>query len=220
MKVAITGSSYSGYEDVTKLFESRGVMVFDADVVLKFILNYRTDLLDTLRIRFGNTIFDSKGFLIPEKFDTTEKFDRVLDVVWMEVIFLYEKWRLRYVNEAYTLFKCAIIFEYKKDQDFDKVINVFRPKDERMQDYQRNEKNGHIYSYVHLSKEMSDIDKNAKTTYVFNNYPSHPAPVEVQIDTFNRSLLSSAAVINDMPLLTRKNSVWSRDHMTILGNRS
>lgn len=211
-KIAITGNTYSGYETVTKMFESKGVKVFDADLVLKFLLNYRTDLLRQVRIQLGGSVFDENSFLIADKFNTTEKFDKLLDIVWKEVIFLYEKWRLKYSKETYTLFKCAVVFEYNKEKDFDRVIHVYRPKDERMQDYRRNEKDGNIYAYINLSKEYEDTDKNSKTGYVINNYPSYPSAVSIQVDKMHSSFSNpsyitrvhtsqySAPIQNPLPL--------------------
>ena len=42
LEIALTGCRYSGKTTIANKFKKIGVPVFDADTVLKFILNFRT----------------------------------------------------------------------------------------------------------------------------------------------------------------------------------
>jgi dephospho-CoA kinase len=60
IKVGLTGNRFSGKDTVCKLFEQIGVPVFNADVVLKFILNYNYEINYKIRNIFGD-VFSLKG---------------------------------------------------------------------------------------------------------------------------------------------------------------
>ena len=44
LKVGLSGNRYAGKDAVSRLFEQIRVPVFDADIVLKFILNYNFEI--------------------------------------------------------------------------------------------------------------------------------------------------------------------------------
>jgi dephospho-CoA kinase len=49
-------SRYSG-KDRTRVFKQIGVPIFEADVILKFILNYNEELIDLIKIKIGSEYF-------------------------------------------------------------------------------------------------------------------------------------------------------------------
>ena len=49
LEIALTGNRYSGKTKVSKVFNGIYIPVFDADTVMKFILNYRPDFDDAIK---------------------------------------------------------------------------------------------------------------------------------------------------------------------------
>ena len=50
IKVGLSGNRYAGKDAVSRLFEQIRVPVFDADIVLKFILNYNFEKASLLKL--------------------------------------------------------------------------------------------------------------------------------------------------------------------------
>jgi len=192
-KVGLTGNFYSGYNEVAEIFEAKGVPVFDADVVLKFMLNYSEKHIRKIKEKFGNDIY--KMCLLDTKMiNTNKEFDKLLDVVELDLVKAYEKWRIKNYNSHYTIFKSSIIFERKIEKFMNFNISVFRPKTERRRELT-------IFTSIPpltiddiLDNEMDELEKNGKSDYVIHNYGiskqgSSEFGVEAQINNINKALI-------------------------------
>ena len=90
IKVGLTGNRFSGKDTVCKLFEQIGVPVFNADVVLKFILNYNYEINYKIRNVFGD-VFSLKGDLLDiSKFSDQKKFNDLIDIIEYELLNAYD----------------------------------------------------------------------------------------------------------------------------------
>jgi dephospho-CoA kinase len=92
LKIGLTGNVCSGYEMVGLLFKGLNVPVFDGDIAIKFLLNYREDIIRKVKIELGDVY--EKGVINANKFTTTEKFNRLFKVIELDLLKLYESWRL------------------------------------------------------------------------------------------------------------------------------
>ena len=63
IKVGLTGNRYSGKDVCSKIFQQIDVPVFNADIVLKFILNYNYEINYKIRNAFGD-VFSLNGDLL------------------------------------------------------------------------------------------------------------------------------------------------------------
>jgi dephospho-CoA kinase len=66
LKVGLSGNRYAGKDAVSRLFEQIKIPVFDADIVLKFILNYNFEINYKIRGAFGDA-FSAPGDLLDIK---------------------------------------------------------------------------------------------------------------------------------------------------------
>ena len=57
-KIGITGGIGSGKTYVSKVFESLGIPVFNADIEAKKLMSSSSDLIQSIKYEFGNDIFD------------------------------------------------------------------------------------------------------------------------------------------------------------------
>ena len=57
-KIGITGSISSGKTYVSKVFESLGIPVFNADNGVKKIMSCSFDLINSIKNEFGDDIYD------------------------------------------------------------------------------------------------------------------------------------------------------------------
>lgn len=169
LKVGLTGNIGSGFIQVADIFKVFGVPVFDADIATKFVINYREDIIRNIKIQFGSDIYN-KGLIDEKKFNTTEKFDRLLDIVEPHVLKLYDSWRLSNKDATYTIFKSSILFERKLEKNFSYIITTFKPRDERAGDLVKNSNISLINSYSIIESEMDELIKNQSSNWIIHNY--------------------------------------------------
>ena len=171
LKVALTGNRFSGKNSVARQFEKIGIPVFHADPIIKFILGYRSDFETHIRQEksLGAKMF-TQGFLDPSKFKNTEQFNKLLEVIEFELFQAYEKFNVANHDKTYTIFHSSILFEKEWEQYFDKVINVFTPREQRFTRL-RLETNIPMSVLSDLiDSEMSEFEKNSKSDYVIHSY--------------------------------------------------
>lgn len=191
IKVGLTGNFHSGYQEVANLFEQKGMPIFDADVVIKYLLNYSEEHIKKIKDIFGEDIY-FVGLLNLQKFDSNEKFDRLFSVIQKDIIKSYEKWRIRNWNHVYTIFKCSVLFERKFDKDMNLNISVFIPQSIRKQEIVNKTQMPITKVDDILSNEMDEYLKNQKSDYVIHNYKSY-SDIETQVHHIHKSLLGKGS---------------------------
>ena len=195
IKVGLTGNFYSGHNEVGEIFEERGIPVFDADVVLKFMINYSPKHIEKIKESFGDDIY-KLCLLDMKRFSTTKRFDDLLDILQLDLIKSYEKWRIRNYNHFYTIFKSSILFERNLDTSMNFNISVFRPKVERRKDLKNHTSMPISKIDEILNGEMEELTKNAKADFVIHNYINYSLSsnnadhINIQIININKTLMN------------------------------
>lgn len=172
IKVGLTGNRYSGKDRIARLFEQISIPVFHADIVLKFILQYNLDIDKQIKIELGQSVYNSLGYLDTQKFNTTEKFNRLLDIVESELFKAYEKFQDKQKDKSiYTIFHSSILFERDWNKKMDCVVTAFSPKNDRIERANKQEPTlltSVIYGL--MANEVDDLEKNKLSTYIVHNY--------------------------------------------------
>lgn len=169
LKVGLSGNRYSGKNRIVNLFKQIGVPVFEADVILKFILSHNYELQAEIADRVGRKYFKD-GLLNTEKVKTDGKFSSILDIVEPE---LYRTWK-RFIQKnnkaVYCIFHSSILFEKEWNKAMDINVTVFAPYADRIErcKFLTNKSVSSIYSLTKL--EMDDLDKNNLSDFVIHNY--------------------------------------------------
>lgn len=169
IKIGLSGNRYSGKNRVSNLFKQIGVPVFEADVILKFILNHNYELQAEISDRIGRVHFKD-GKLNEEKVKVDGTFSKVLEVVEPELYRAWERYLEKNKKAIYCVFHSSILFERDWDKAMDQNISVFAPYADRVErcKYLTNKSVSSIYSLTRL--EMDELDKNKKSDYVIHNY--------------------------------------------------
>ena len=169
IKIGLSGNRYSGKNRVSNLFKQIGVPVFEADVILKFILNHNYELQAEISDRIGRVHFKD-GKLNEEKVKVDGIFSKVLEVVEPELYRAWERYLEKNKKAIYCVFHSSILFERDWDKAMDQNISVFAPYADRVErcKYLTNKSVSSIYSLTRL--EMDELDKNKKSDYVIHNY--------------------------------------------------
>lgn len=170
LSIGLTGNRMSGKTLVARSFSQAGVPVFDADLVLKYLLNYRPDITLSVLSNMGGEYLIGGDYIDLSKFDNDIKFNKLLDLVDFHINEAYSKFRSRHSNSQYTIFKCSWIFERKIQSRFDSIINVYATKDERILRYRIKNNTLLTDSYNLFKNEITDIYKNTNSNYIIHSY--------------------------------------------------
>jgi len=172
IKIGLTGNRYSGKDTIAKLFEQIKVPVFNADVVLKFILNFDINVNKDILDNYGDYILTGPETMIhPKKIRSKKDFDKLVNFAEFELKRAYERFRLENRQSVYTIFHSSILFERGWDKDMDYTINVFAPKDVRSLRCEKITKQSSYKITELIKSEMDDLVKNKLSDYTIHNYP-------------------------------------------------
>jgi dephospho-CoA kinase len=160
LRIGLTGSRYSGKDTIGKLFRQIKVPVFNADVVLKFILKYEFHIIDEITDNIGQEYYKNGGFDSDEILKDN-KFNDILKVVKPYIFKAYSEFEKKHGGSVYTIFHSSVLFESNWIDDFDKIITVNAPLDERL-------KRLFIKKGIKDPFEKFDIEKYLKNENVIN----------------------------------------------------
>ena len=108
--LGLSGSRYSGKKTTVEVFKRIGIPVFDADLIVKFILNHNHELLSDVRREIGSDLFLNHQLDFRRLKKST--FDKVLDVVEDDLFNAFNKFCDRYERKGaiYTIFHSSLLF--------------------------------------------------------------------------------------------------------------
>lgn len=200
--LGLTGSRYSGKSKVADMFNQIQVPVFEADTIVKFILNYNYELLGEMKSQLGNGIFtSSKSNELTLDLRRLKKndFDKVLDFVEEDLFEAYRKFnqRAKKVGAIYTIFHSSILFEKGWDKKLDMVINVFAPETDRMKRCKYLTNMGLLKIKELASTEMDPLLKNKLADFVIQNHnESFSSPGAIPGQTPSKTILKQVNQID------------------------
>ena len=181
IKVGLSGNRYSGKSRVANLFKQIGIPVFDADTVLRFILNYNWELLGDIKEELGSEIFQG-DYLNFREIKNPEVFNNVLKLVEPDILRAYDRFNKKQ-NSIYTIFHSSILFERGWDKKMDRSISIFASHTDRISRCKQLTKMG-LLQINDLSKtEMDHLEKNRLSDYTIHNYNDETSAFG---DTFNQ----------------------------------
>ena len=169
LKVGLSGNRYSGKTRVSKLFKQIHIPVFDADTILRFVLNHNTEINEKLKPILGDFYFEF-GLLNLNRVIKDKKFELILKYFEDDIFKAYDRFNKKNKNSIYTVFKSSILFEYGWDKKMDYNITVFAPSNVRIDRCRFNTDHSIMEIHKLIKTEMDDLDKNQKSNYVIHNY--------------------------------------------------
>jgi len=173
LEIGLTGSRKSGKDGIAKLFSQLGVPVFDADAIVKYLLNYRPGIAQSVEKAFGKEYVYS-GYINQLAFDTDEKFSALIDLIEFELFESYHKFKQKQKDKSYVMFHSSMIFEKNYQKKFDSIVNVFAPTADRMERYIMQTGDPITLVQNLFSKEISDLSKNQNSNFIIHNYQDAP----------------------------------------------
>ena len=171
-KIGITGSIGSGKTYVSKVFESLGIPVFNADNEAKKIMSCSFDLINSIKNEFGDDIYDkhslNKRKLASIVFSDSKKLKKLNSLVHPFVKQEFLNW-CKKQKSPYVIKEAAILFESNSDKELDSVICITAPKNLRtdrvkardgFKDYEINNR---------MKNQFSQVEKENLSDYIVVN---------------------------------------------------
>ena len=194
LNIGLTGGRFSGKNGVSKLFRQLGVPVFDADAVMKYLLNYRESMPESVRKVFGPE-YAFGEYINPIAFDTDEKFSTLINLIEFELFEGYNRFRIKNQDKQYTIFHSSLIYEKAWSNKFDRVISVFSPKDTRIQRYKRETGDRLELIWNLFNKEMNETLKNQMSDFIIHNYEDAPDILK-QVENIDTNIVDYYLALN------------------------
>jgi len=185
IKVGLSGNRFSGKDEISNIFRRISIPVFEADVVLRFIIHHDMHVNKQIRDKLSKLYGTSGNYFSPSFAKTKEEIDIILECAQHDLFRAYESFSEKHKSSIYTIFNSSILFERGWDKLMNYNINVFAPKITRMERFQElTKKKVSDIAYL-LRNEIDDLDKNKMANFVVHSYQGRDTRRQVhEIDQF------------------------------------
>lgn len=185
IKVGLSGNRFSGKTEVCNMFRRLSIPVFDADVVLRFIIHHDMSVNKQIRDKLSELYGTSGNYVSPIFARTKEEIDIILLHAQHDLFRAYEIFSEKNKSSIYTIFKSSVLFEREWNKLMNYNISVFAPKITRMERFQESTKKKVSDVAFILKNEIDDLDKNKMANFVVHSYKGRDIRKQVhEIDQF------------------------------------
>jgi dephospho-CoA kinase len=169
IKVALTGNFKSGHREIADIFIQKNTPVFDADLMMKYLLNFNKKMILKIKQNFGPNTY-TYGLINFNKFEDTKKFNKLIDIIQPELFSKYENFRQKNYKFPYTIFLSSILFERGWNDKMNYTITTFNPQMLRRKSLiNQTQMPNDMIDFI-LDNEYCEFIKNSKSNFVLHNY--------------------------------------------------
>jgi dephospho-CoA kinase len=168
IKIGLTGNEGSGLHNVGAQFEKIGVSVFNADVEIKWLLNYDESVIGLIKRNLGSSSIVS-GFINSLAIDSDSKFDKLIDIIEFKLFDSFNKFVNKNSDRCYVIFLSSLIFERNWSTRFDMNIMVNKQYEERVLDFWRVNKYDYQFVEEMFENEISQSHKSSNSELIIDN---------------------------------------------------
>lgn len=191
IKIGLSGNRFSGKNEIANHFKKISIPVFDADLVVRFILAHEYNILAQIRDNVGHQYF-KEGRLNPSVIEKDGVFNKIVSIIEPVVFDAYYKFEKKNAGSVYTIFNSSILFERKWNERMDFNISVYAPFIERVERAKIVPEKGleNISSITFLlSKQQDELDKNFNSDYVIHNY--NEFDIQEQVNKIDQKIIDT-----------------------------
>ena len=136
LKIGLTGSIGSGKSTIARFFEVLGVPVYIADIEAKKILNEPDVILEVVALA-GESVLSADGqvdrkVLAGKVFTDPKMLQKLNGIIHPRVRAHFKVWLEAHSDHDYIIQEAAILFESGAYKNFDKIVVVAAPLEERI----------------------------------------------------------------------------------------
>ena len=160
--IGLTGGIGSGKSTVARLFSDLGIPIYIADERAKQLMNTSKVIKRDLISLFGSKAYNTEGldrsFISSQIFNNKELLKRMNAVVHPKVGGDFKRW-LKQQKTSYVIKEAAIIFEHNQQSQYDYIITVTTPIDERLQRVMKRDNKTKEQIMAVVNNQLSDEEK-------------------------------------------------------------
>ena len=188
--LGVTGGIGSGKTTVCKLFESKGIPVYNSDERAKHLLAHHPEVKQQLLKVFGETVFTNN---LPDRkkiaqlvFSDKEKLKLLNAIIHPKVKEDFEQWKKQQSSKL-IIKEAAILIESGAYKQVDKILVVTAPLQTRIQRVMQRDGVSKQDVESRLNNQFSDEERINYAHFVIDN--SGEKDLEQQVDEILKQLL-------------------------------
>ena len=170
--IGITGGIGSGKSTIAKVFMSLSYPVYNSDTKAKELINSNEELINSIKLSFGNDIYNSNGLdrkkMASIVFNNPEKLELLNSIIHPAVGKDFEKW-IDSQNTSFILKEAAILFETGIYKSLHKTILVSAPQETRIERVIKRDNTNQEEVLSRMNNQWSEEKKTELADYVIDN---------------------------------------------------
>lgn len=166
IKVGLTGNRFSGLDKVSNLFRRISIPVFEADVVLRFIIYHNKEINQEIIKRLSDLNRTVGFYVLPSYAKSLDEVNIVLDCAKKELLKSFDRFCEKNKKSQYVIFKSYILFEADIYEKMNYNINIFIPKVARMEKCRKLTQFKMPDIAVLFRNELDELEKNKCSNFV------------------------------------------------------
>lgn len=170
--VGLTGGIGSGKTTAAKMFEDLGIPLYIADDRAKALMHSSQDIRKALQLLFGDKAYQDGKLnrpFIASKIFGDEKLLKQMNAIVHPVVALDFKQWLSEQTSNYVIKEAAIIFENQQQNQYDYIITVTAPVEERILRVIKRDDSSRDKVLSIMNNQWSDEDKIKHSDFVIVN---------------------------------------------------
>jgi dephospho-CoA kinase len=181
--VGLTGGIGSGKTTVGKLFAELGVPVYNSDREARRLMEESGKVREAIKALLGEQAYrensPDKAYIAGKVFGNTDLLDRLNAIVHPAVRADFKNWAGQQQN-PYLIQEAAILFENGSYHEFDKIVLVHAPREERIRRIGERDGSSREEIEARMAHQWEDDRKIALADYVIENLDLENTRFEVE----------------------------------------
>ena len=170
--VGLTGGIGSGKSTVLNEFKDLGIKTYSADKAAKKIINTDRALIDSIKKVFGDNIYQKNKIdtkqLSKIVFQDSDKLKVLNSIIHPAVSNDFDSF-IKANDGIYIVKEVAIIFETKSENDYDKIILVRAPLEERIKRVLLRDDTSRDDVIKRINNQVDESSIISKCDYIIDN---------------------------------------------------
>lgn len=170
--VGLTGGIGSGKSTVASMFEALGIPVYIADDKAKALMNSSKSIKKELIALLGELAYKNNSvnrpFIAQQVFNNKALLKKINAIVHPRVAEHFKTWLSRQ-NAPYVIKEAAIIFENDLEHQYDAIITVVAPKEERIKRVVTRDDSSKEKVMAIIENQLPDDEKVKRSDFVIEN---------------------------------------------------
>lgn len=191
---ALTGGIGSGKSTVCSMFERLGVPSFSADDSAKRAMTEDKKIVNQIKELFGNNAYKdeelNRSYIAQQVFSNKKKLNALNAIVHPAARAAYLKWQEEQ-TAPYTIYEFPIVFELQAQHQFDGVILVTAPEEDRISRVQKRDNNPREDVLARMKNQWHDDQKIPLAQFVIENRVL--ADTQKQVEKLHQTLIELSA---------------------------